>query len=71
MIRPSLPATPVVAQTATTLLTQIMLPAAPPMFCNASTTTGVSGSEGRIIRVNLIPCFAYCLIVVLVLGFLV
>ena len=33
-------------------------------------TTGVSGSEGRIIRVNLIPCFAYCLIVVLVLGFL-
>lgn len=33
-------------------------------------TTGVSGCEGRIIRVNLIPCLAYCLIVVLVLGLL-
>ena len=33
-------------------------------------TTGVTGNEGRIIRVNLLPCFAYCLIVVLVLGFL-
>ena len=38
MMRPSLPATPVVAQTETTLLTQIMLPAAPPMFCRARTT---------------------------------
>ena len=33
-------------------------------------TTGVTGCEGRIIRINIIPCFAYCLIVVLVLGFL-
>ena len=36
----------------------------------ACATTGVVGNEGRIIRVNLIPCLAYCLIVVLVLGFL-
>ena len=42
MMRPSLPATPVVAQAATTLLTQIMLPAAPPMFCKARTTIGES-----------------------------
>ena len=33
-------------------------------------TTGVGGGEGRIIRVNVLPCLAYCLIVVLVLGFL-
>ena len=33
-------------------------------------TTGVSGCEGRIIRVNLVPCFAYCLVAILVLGFL-
>ena len=33
-------------------------------------TTGVAGVEGRIIRVNLLPCLTYCLIVVLVLGFL-
>ena len=33
-------------------------------------TTGVSGCEGRIIRVNLIPCLAYCLVAILVLGFL-
>lgn len=31
-------------------------------------TAGVTGNEGRIIRVNLIPCLAYCAIVVLVLG---
>lgn len=30
-------------------------------------TTGVSGCEGRIIRVNLVPCLAYCLVAVLVL----
>ena len=34
----------------------------------ACATTGVTGNEGRIIRVNLVPCFAYCVIVVLVLG---
>ena len=28
---------------------------------------GVSGCEGRIIRVNLVPCFAYCLVAILVL----
>ena len=33
-------------------------------------TTGVSGSEGRIIRVNLVPCLAYCAIVIFVLGVL-
>ena len=33
-------------------------------------TTGVGGNEGRIIRINLVPCFLYCVIVVLVLGFL-
>ena len=32
-------------------------------------TTGVGGNEGRIIRINLVPCLAYCAIVVLVLGF--
>ena len=32
-------------------------------------TTGVTGNEGRIIRINLFPCLAYCLIVILVLGF--
>ena len=31
-------------------------------------TTGVSGCEGRIIRVNLVPCLAYCLVTILVLG---
>ena len=31
-------------------------------------TTGVAGNEGRIIRVNLVPCFVYCLIVIAVLG---
>ena len=31
-------------------------------------TTGVTGNEGRIIRINLIPCFVYCLIVIVVLG---
>ena len=36
----------------------------------ACATTGVTGCEGRIIRINLIPCFVYCLIVILVLGFL-
>ena len=34
----------------------------------ACATTGTAGNEGRIIRVNAIPCFIYCLIVVLVLG---
>jgi len=33
-------------------------------------TTGVVDVEGRIIRINLLPCFAYCVLVVLVLGFL-
>jgi len=33
-------------------------------------TTGVTGNEGRIIRVNLVPCLAYCVIVILVLGVL-
>ncbi len=33
-------------------------------------TTGVSGCEGRIIRTNLIPCFVYCLVAILVLGLL-
>lgn len=33
-------------------------------------TTGVSGCEGRIIRINLIPCFVYCLVAILVLGLL-
>jgi len=32
-------------------------------------TTGVTGNEGRIIRINLVPCLAYCVIVVVVLGF--
>jgi len=32
-------------------------------------TAGVTGNEGRIIRINLVPCLAYCSIVVLVLGF--
>ena len=31
-------------------------------------TTGVSGCEGRIIRINLIPCFVYCLVAIVVLG---
>ena len=31
-------------------------------------TTGVTGNEGRIIRVNLVPCLIYCVIVVIVLG---
>ena len=31
-------------------------------------TTGVSGCEGRIIRVNLVPCLVYCLVAILVLG---
>ena len=30
---------------------------------------GVGGNEGRIIRINLVPCLVYCVIVVLVLGF--
>ena len=33
-------------------------------------TTGVGGNEGRIIRANLVPCLLYCIVVVLVLGFL-
>ena len=33
-------------------------------------TTGVTGNEGRIIRFNLVPCLVYCVIAVLVLGFL-
>ena len=41
MILPSLPMVPVVAVAATTLLTQIMLPAAPPMFCRATIRTGL------------------------------
>ena len=32
-------------------------------------TTGVAGNEGRIIRINLLPCLGYCVIVVLVLAF--
>ena len=32
-------------------------------------TTGVAGNEGRIIRINIVPCLVYCVIVVLVLGF--
>ena len=32
-------------------------------------TTGVGGNEGRIIRINLVPCLVYCVIVVVVLGF--
>ena len=32
-------------------------------------TTGVAGNEGRIIRINLMPCLVYCVIVVLVLSF--
>jgi lactate permease len=35
----------------------------------ACATTGVAGNEGRIIRINLLPCLVYCVIVVLVLGF--
>lgn len=31
-------------------------------------TTGVSGSEGRIIRTNITPCIVYCLIAVLILA---
>jgi len=31
-------------------------------------TTGVAGSEGRIIRINLAPCLVYCVIVIVVLG---
>lgn len=34
----------------------------------ACATTGVAGNEGRIIRANLLPCLAYCVVVVLVLG---
>ena len=30
-------------------------------------TTGVTGSEGRIIRVNILPCFAYCAVAIFVL----
>ena len=30
-------------------------------------TTGVSGSEGRIIRINLVPCIAYCVVAIFVL----
>ena len=32
-------------------------------------TTGVAGNEGRIIRINLLPCLVYCVIVVVVLAF--
>ena len=30
-------------------------------------TTGIAGSEGRIIRANLLPCFAYCAVAIFVL----
>ncbi|MCQ2389749.1 MAG: hypothetical protein MJ138_08550 [Kiritimatiellae bacterium] len=30
----------------------------------------MSGCEGRIIRVNLVPCLAYCLVAILVLWML-
>ena len=30
-------------------------------------TTGVAGSEGRIIRANILPCFAYCAVAIFVL----
>ena len=33
-------------------------------------TTGVSGCEGRFIRVNLVPCFVYCVVAIIVLGLL-
>ena len=33
-----------------------------------SATTGVSGCEGRIIRMNFLPCLAYCALVCLVLA---
>ena len=36
----------------------------------ACATTGVAGNEGRIIRINAVPCLVYCLIVVLALGWL-
>ena len=31
-------------------------------------TTGVAGNEGRIIRINLLPCLVYCVIAILVLA---
>ena len=34
----------------------------------ACATTGVTGCEGRIIRINLLPCLAYCVIVILALA---
>ena len=37
---------------------------------SVSATTGVVGNEGRIIRINLVPCLLYCTIVMLVLGLL-
>ena len=39
MIRPSFPLVPVVAHAETTLLTQTMLPIAPPLFCRATIRT--------------------------------
>jgi len=33
-------------------------------------TTGTVGNEGRIIRTNLLPCLVYCVIAVVVLGFI-
>ena len=41
------------------------------MYRESLTYNGIPrpGNEGRIIRINLVPCLVYCVIVVLVLGF--
>lgn len=46
------------------------------MICFASivavcATTGTNGNEGRIIRMNAIPCLIYCIVAILVLGGLI
>jgi len=35
---------------------------------SACATTGTGGNEGKIIKINIIPCLIYCLLAILVLG---
>ena len=37
----------------------------------ACATTGTSGNEGKIIKMNIVPCLIYCLVVIAILGTLV
>jgi lactate permease len=36
----------------------------------ACATTGTLGNEGKIIKINIVPCLIYCLITIIVLGFI-